>query len=1435
MIGSSALRIATLRDFRSGGDKVQGPDLIIECGRVVAALVRARRQHYAEPVARALPLRFSPRVHMGPKAVRHATLVFIGLAWIASAASAQTAEQALARLPSLESSVQAGAPVELIVPAPAETMLRSVLVAVIEPGKLTPGRALNVRVRRSDPKARTSLALTKDLHVGDPDVLWTIRQPQGTSLQITVTAPARPAGGAAVQAPERVSIRVAELGQPSAAPGGRGVDPSTFETVAFESEPNDSPETANPLLLGETVYGLADDRPYLPLASEPSEQERTAGVDWFTFTYEADKAALAFFALDHVDRDVPPDVRIYRKEGSKLVEYTRGIDPQSQDRERPPRPGANKFTTRVLERGTYYVWVDACHPEYQLRTKLFDLPPYLKPGDGAKAEPETVAAAARKAIRTAMNFQLLAGDSWHANTPRKGHPTDRVANFHHETSTCVACHPTHFTTQSVLAAVKAGYEIEQPFALQFLTERLANNPVPFHGHPQAVWARMIPAPANVLGRLSTMLMDYENLISGVPRDNLHRAIAEFLKLYYDGRTTLPPDESNGNNPVSRYKVAADSWRQLDLVFGRSGQNSYAETRDLVAKLLPTGTPAHTRDLAAQTIGLCLIDPNRERLGGLIDGNVQRLLSLQRDNGHWSVKFDADYPITEMQTGESLHALARAGLTADHAAVRRGLVALLGRQQSFGGWFDLNPYEQFRTPFRETQWALIALSSFYPSPNSRSPGWNGPLGRQPRSLRAESPATLIRDLERIWDPPDAELERAILAQLAHESPLVRLAACRALGRVGGQQAIASLARCLGEESKVVRRTSAEALRLVGNRLNACRRPSETPAQRELAAELARAIRSPDDRKRRGATRVFAAHFRDLSQDATLVEPLLECLSDPDPVVAMQAIKGLWRWWYWQGDLNVRNAIEDRLIGALAVPAHPWVRRNLIEALYIIGDDNIRYLYQNWVPALASADVRRAATAAQHATVNRLGGKYVVALEHGNQLQRDGVLRAMSEFFERPVRGGRIGNDLEPMLFYGEMVPRVASALIARLGDPEPEIRRLALQALTTVRGDREPELARAVAGRLGDPDPSVRTLAITMSQDFPLKISRGKPDPATASLINDLLAEPGADAQAAALAMLDKLGPVVAGESAIDPAAEVRARLSAASPVVRAAALTVLRSFPALLADAPVREAIEKAMADDDPQARAAAIRLALDPAAKITSSLLRRALDDPAPGPRTALLDKIAADPALRADLRLLGLVSDSLVDDHSGVRERALQLIQNQPSLVATAAIENSLRELAQSDAAAERQREIAKTLLASRGRSSADAAAARSQRLDRAYFQARVLPIFNRLGEDGQNCMGCHRSHTILKMVLPGKDGTWTPQAARDNYRAALRVVNLARPAESLLLGKPTWEAAEEAEAQNDPTKKAHAGGVRFEKGSREYQTLLDWINGARLPAGA
>ena len=40
--------------------------------------------------------------------------------------------------------------------------------------------------------------------------------------------------------------------------------------------------------------------------------------------------------------------------------------------------------------------------------------------------------------------------------------------------------------------------------------------------------------------------------------------------------------------------------------------------------------------------------------------------------------------------------------------------------------------------------------------------------------------------------------------------------------------------------------------------------------------------------------------------------------------------------------------------MARPQHPWVERNLREGVYNLADENIRYLYNNWVPLLPQPD-------------------------------------------------------------------------------------------------------------------------------------------------------------------------------------------------------------------------------------------------------------------------------------------------------------------------------------------------------------------------------------------------------------------------------------------------------------------------------------------------
>ena len=103
---------------------------------------------------------------------------------------------------------------------------------------------------------------------------------------------------------------------------------------------------------------------------------------------------------------------------------------------------------------------------------------------------------------------------------------------------------------------------------------------------------------------------------------------------------------------------------------------------------------------------------------------------------------------------------------------------------------------------------------------------------------------------------------------------------------------------------------------------------------------------------------------------------------------------------------------------------------------------------------------------------------------------------------------------------------------------------------------------------------------------------------------------------------------------------------------------------------------------------------------------------------------------------------------------------------------------------------------------------------------------------GPDQKACIQCHHNHGILKLTGP-TNGTLSDDIARENYRSALRVVNLAEPEKSLLLQKPLGST--ESEGVVGANKTPHGGEQRWpaDKASPEYQAILAWINGARLAA--
>ena len=568
---------------------------------------------------------------------------------------------------------------------------------------LTAGARVELELRQG----RTLLA-SKTLHAGDPDYYAQFRVPRAGAATLAVRA-GQLAGNYSLQV-NRWPL-----------------------TATVKSLPGRDWREAQAIPLGKAIFASGDEDEYLPLPGTPRKEiaSRSGPADWYRVDFDGAAPKLVFFQIELTDRDqIPADVHIYRPANGALQEYFEGEDPVTLPHEVQALPG-NAFTARILrDKGAYYVAVRASHPAYRFRTRVYDPPPYRDP---------------RVAVRTALDFILAAGDSWHVNTPRRGGVFDRVDSVHQETSLCVGCHTTHFPLRAALYAARNGYPVVQRQQLQFLTERFYNNPRPFYGFEQegAVWARVISAPANVLGRMAHLIDLFETEISGEHRAGYREGIARYLDLYYAGRDKLPPDETNGNTPlVSAHEIAWYAW---------------TVTRDpRMADFISTGEVKNMIDLCYQTQALADIDPARFR--GQIRQNAERILSLQRPDGQWSMRFEANQPEVEFQTGHALWALQAAGIPVDHPQVAKAIDYLLKRQQPFGGWMDpLQSFENFRTPFRETQMAILGLSAYFPIAG-RAKGWNAP----PLASLSSDPGTLIEQLDDIWDAPSPAVLRQIKA-------------------------------------------------------------------------------------------------------------------------------------------------------------------------------------------------------------------------------------------------------------------------------------------------------------------------------------------------------------------------------------------------------------------------------------------------------------------------------------------------------------------------------------------------------------------------------------------------------------------------------------------------------------------------------------------------
>lgn len=1307
------------------------------------------------------------------------------------------------------------------------------------------------------------VVVRKTLHAGDPDFYVTLRPRAPGQGKIEVRA------SPSATRPKTYHLRVY-----AGALGTGGKDPKHPMIAAL---PASDWRGAQEFELGQTVYASNDERPYLPRFQDAALalEDLAAGAQWFTFKYTGPGSKLVHFIVDILDRDVPVDVSLFVRDGegpdSKMVAWSEGIERYNTEQSTKFH-GLQKFIARVIKPGTYWVRVMGNHPVYRLRAELYDLPPYTDPA---------------KAIRTGMDYLVRKGDSWQADVPRRGSVVLRNSNRLGETAQCIACHPTHFTTRAELIAIENGWPLRERLGLQFLTERLYNNPRPLYGQPDFVWARMISAPGNVLSRLAEMLVEYEKNVSGETRAGLLDPIGNFLEKYWTG-VESPITESNGNQPrVSGFEVALHSGLVFAELHRRTGSEKYLELHDRVEEVAATGKPIDMIDLCWKTVALAEFD--RSKHAAAIDQLVAEIFAQQKTNGTWSVAFNSssdreqkgalNVPMgadgtpkqSEFQTYHALYALAKAGVQASDPRVEKSIRWCLSRQWSHGGWQGNSDFKNFDTVFRDTQFAVMALSEFYKGPDfgKETPRWSATVSRE--ELNSENPASLLEAMDRCWTDPGTAIRSSLRQRLKEKQPLVRAGAAMAAGRIADAEAVDDLVLALGDGSKLVQRSAAWALRQIASRRGV--------GQDQILAALS----SDDDRTRSGAVRVFNQHFKYLTGHWPLAQALIErAQSDPVPMNRIQAVQALWQWWFWEKSDEHKSALEDVFIAGLGKPEESWVRRNWIEGFHNLLDDNLRYLRNDWIPALKSEVEKERVRHGQAATALRQAGKISDALAQGNDLQRDGLLRSFYAFHLRessleypravadfqfpetfvfagkaergentwldgykfaaafdPCRSGegllgRIGNDTEPPTYSGESGALLATQLRRLV---EENAKEFLLPVLKMYRGTRDVPVDAAFSALL-------IKLAASDANDF--------------SNVNELLREQLPAKFTAAPESVEALGELIgtADKERLRLASlilsQAHATNLAGEPVIASA---IAKRFESADSSAPAAEAIlelttASAALDANQSLRARLFDWGRSAPAPLRGQVLRAILSserllmserkeidrDLRDANASRMKDWLAAATAVagkknkpdRAGQMIVSLLTAGLTHPDAAVKTTAIESIGKTSLAQESPAVIEALRWLGKSEEG--KVRDLALAQLERWEKAKSGKAPLDRPTPDFDYFVQNVQPIFERVAADGDSCARCHANHSILRLISPGDGESLSPEQLRTNYLSVLKVVNLNEPEESLLLIKP--RSSFEGIGQPEKYLSTHGGDVRWSTGkeSEEYKTILRWIQGVK-----
>lgn len=870
---------------------------------------------------------------------------------------------------------------------------------------------------------------------------------------------------------------------------------------------------------------------------------------------------------------------------------------------------------------------------------------------------------ARGAVEMGMDFLVSLGEAWHANAPRRGAVADRSILPHPEVKGCVACHPTVFTTRAYRAALVKGFASVHEDAFRRLEQRLVDNPRPMPGLPEVNWARTIFSARAVSARMMAAGADS----------------AGYLR-YARGEE----EEADGAAPLVSAAETA--------FYGGAGKEFFA----LFA--------------AKNVIDLNWLILGKAKFGLDVSRDVSELWKWRRADGLWPLHFDRAEAGAEFITWHALYALASAG--AQDARVGELARLCLSKQRESGEWSGPAVHKSFATPFRDTQFAVMALSALYGKGNVVVP------------VRKARPA---RDLvEAYWRSPSADLAERIAMRV--------VSATDEKERFRAQQELYNIL----DENEGYLATWTSKLDDEGMRL--------------------RVIEGLKERRRGTQLAVAKAYGAAKTREAKLA--LLHAL-----------------WDHPQRHAGLPKDLEGR--SEVVLPAYFAQYQNGVERLHEKG-----FVYE---PRVENAAFRYDARNAFYKT--------------------------------------RVGNDSE-LPDWGEAGAEIEGALVSALRSGDAEIQMSALKALSCFPQGTSAELTLAAVELLATPMASIVEYVFggsgrgKLTLDLPFGFVAEKLSPA---LLRVLTTENALAVRVLALNLREVTpGAPVTRDERLRGRWE-RLLLEAKTNEEKAERLAAGAVFPHI-ADGPlIRSLMLEALGSGDRALEVAAVNIFVKSyVAEPTNPVLAKQFVAASQGSvRKRMVD--ALDP-VRFTLNL------SALNRYNPGRDVVLPEDAN---LFSSDVAQTLIREALRSDEDTRRAAgELVRTY-PELARWRAELGALDDVAPDFEYFKARVQPLLVKPGADGRACVMCHATQAGFALKLPGKAG-FTETQSRANFESVLRQVNRDAPKKSKVLLKPTRPN----DNAGDPALEGatHGGGTRWGRsteeasGSVEYETVLDWIRGAR-----